>query len=294
MIRKLLQAKPLVNTGNPLTSGEEDVKAEMYYNIGVLGKTFKVIELMTHQSKWELRELAQMTSLPKGTLQRILLNLCEMGYVSQNKKGGVYSLTLKLFQLGQRIASNNSLAEKISPFSRRLMEKVNETVNLCVPLNLDMLVIDQQVSWQKLRFDSIIGSSFPIFQSASGKVYCAFLNECDLLKFLEELRLQQPNLSLEKINAFCNEFIEIRKEGVAFDFEEVFVGVRCVSAPIFDYSGNLIATISCSVPTVRLNEESSDLLIHEVSCSASQISHYLGAPSHNFIATKRTMLVKSD
>ena len=117
--------------------------ADKYYTIGVLGKSFGVIELMAHQAKWELRDLAKASGLPKGTLQRILLTLCELGFVSQDGKGGAYSLTLKFFKLGQRIASNNSLVEKARPACRQLMEKVNETVNLCVAQNFDMVVMAQ-------------------------------------------------------------------------------------------------------------------------------------------------------
>ena len=264
--------------------------ADKYYTIGVLGKSFGVIELMAHQAKWELRYLAKASGLPKGTLQRILLTLCELGFVSQDGKGGAYSLTLKFFKLGQRIASNNSLVEKARPACRQLMEKVNETVNLCVAQNFDMVVMAQQVSWQILRLDSIIGSSFPIYPSASGKVHCAFLEESELLKFLNELRETRPELTTDDINRFCTELAAIRREGVGFDCEEIFTGVRCVAAPIFDYTGNLVATIGCSVPTVRITEESSALLIREVIQTAAAISMSIGAPRREFMPTTRTML----
>ena len=81
--------------------------------------------------------------------------------------------------------------------------------------NFDMVVMAQQVSWQILRLDSIIGSSFPIYPSASGKVYCAFLEESELLKFLNELREARPELTTDDINRFCTELAAIRREGVA-------------------------------------------------------------------------------
>ena len=170
------------------------------------------------------------------------------------------------------------------------MEKVNETVNLCVAQNFNMVVMAQQVSWQILRLDSIIGSSFPIYPSASGKVYCAFLEESELLKFLNELREARPELTTDDINRFCTELAAIRREGVGFDCEEIFTGVRCVAAPIFDYTGNLVATIGCSVPTVRITEESSALLIREVIQTAAAISMSIGAPRREFMPTSRTML----
>lgn len=265
---------------------------EKYYTIGVLAKAFGVIELMAHQAKWELRDLAKASGLPKGTLQRILLSLCELGFVTQDGKGGPYSLTLKFFKLGQRIASNNSLVERARPACRQLMERVNETVNLCVALNLDMVVVAQQVSWQILRLDSIIGSSFPIYPSASGKVYCAFLEDGDLLKFFNELREVKPELTADELNRFCAELAAIRREGVGFDCEEIFTGVRCVAAPVFDYTEKLVATVGCSVPTVRITEETSALLIREVAQTAAAISLSLGAPRRDFMPTTGTMMLQ--
>lgn len=51
---------------------------------------------------------------------------------------------------------------------------------------------------------------------------------------------------------------------MAFDYEEIFAGVRCVAAPIFDYSGGLVATLGCSVLTVRITEDSSARLARDV------------------------------
>ena len=99
-----------------------------------------------------------------------------------------------------------------------------------------------------------------------------FLEESELLKFLNELRETRPELTTDDINRFCTELAAIRREGVGFDCEEIFTGVRCVAAPIFDYTGNLVATIGCSVPTVRITEESSALLIREVIQTAAAIS----------------------
>lgn len=55
-----------------------------------------------------------------------------------------------------------------------------------------------------------------------------------------------------------------KREGMAFDYEEIFAGVRCVAAPIFDYNGGLVATLGCSVLTVRITEDSSARLARDV------------------------------
>lgn len=146
-----------------------------YYTIGALGKAFAVIELMAHKAKWELGELCKMCGLPKGTLQRTLLTLDELGYVRQEFKGGAYGLTMNSFKLGRRIVSNNSFVEQARPARRNLLETLNETVNLCIASGTDMVVVDQQASRRMLRLNSIIGSSSAIRRSASGKAFTAFL-----------------------------------------------------------------------------------------------------------------------
>ena len=90
-----------------------------YYTIAALAKAFGIIETMACKGQWKLKELADMSKLPKGTLQRILLTLCELGYVQQSREGGEYSLTMKFFRLGQRISENVGLVDKVHPLCRQ-------------------------------------------------------------------------------------------------------------------------------------------------------------------------------
>lgn len=261
-----------------------------YYNIEALRKAFSIIEMMANKSHWELKDVSSSCGLPKGTSQRILLMLSELGYVRQESKGGTYSLTLKFFKYGRRIVANNSFVDQARPICHQLMETVNETVNLCMVLSSDVVVVSQQVSSHVLRLDPMIGSSFPVYTSASGKTYAAFLDEQDFTKLLQEVRNNRRDITDEDIDIWCKDIALIRSEGVGFDYEDVFAGVHCVSAPVFDYTGSIVAAISCSVPTVRITVELSERLICEVCKSASRISQLLGASMRTFSPLTRTML----
>lgn len=270
------------------TVSERTAPEKKYYTVGVLTKAFSVIEIMSRESKWELGRLAASAGMPKGTLQRILLTMVELGYVSRNRSQ--YALNLEFYRLGQRIAANNSILEHARPLCRKLMQAVNETVNLCVGLNTEMVVVDQQIPWQTLRLDSIVGSSFPIFLSASGKAYCAFLDELKLLRLLQEIRRENQEIEQKAVDRFLAELEIVRVEGLGFDREELFQGLRSISAPIFDGTGNVIATVGCSMPTVRVTPEKSELLAREVANCAAQISHSLGAAPRLFSPGAHAML----
>ncbi|MCR5170697.1 MAG: BCCT family transporter [Desulfovibrio sp.] len=190
----------------------------------------------------------------------------------------------------QRIAAHNPMLELARPSCRKLMQRLDETVNMCVPISTDMVVVAQQACKQKVRLDSVIGSAFPIFHSASGKAYCAFLDELNLLKMLHAFRQANPELTDDELSTFTRELDLVRGEGSAFDQEQVFHGVRCVASPIFGRTGQIVATVAVSVPTVRIDAEKSRACIEGVAQCAAEISRILGAPARTFAPCRRSML----
>ncbi|SIN81052.1 IclR family transcriptional regulator [Halodesulfovibrio marinisediminis] len=255
---------------------------DKYFMMRSLEKAISVIETMATNSNWKLKTLSEACSIPKGTLQRILRTLEELGYVRQLERGGAYTLTLKLHKIGKQIASQNSLGSILKPILAKLRDKVNETVNLSVLSNLNMVLVHQEISGHALQMDSVIGDSFSAYLSASGKVFLAFLPEDDLHLFMEKLRASDSSITTDRVEQTLKELETVRKTGVGFDFEEIYKGVRCVAAPVFDDSGKIIATISCSVPTVRLDRYFSQKLLYEIPMAAVEASKLFQAPDRSF------------
>lgn len=248
--------------------------------INSIAKAFEVIRIMARQPRWELGDLCRATGFPKTTVFRIVLTLEEQGIVVQERKGGAYQLTLELFKIGTAIVSHFDLVELARPACRALLQAVDETVNLTVPSGLDMLVVDKHVTTQVLRPDSVIGTSFPIYRSASGKVYLAFLAEDEREELLQRIKTGTPGVTDKDLDLFKREFDVVRTDGFGYDNEEIYLGVRCIAAPIFDHAGQIVATLSCSIPSIRMNDQSSQLFFTEVVRAAAQVSRTLRAPEH--------------
>lgn len=255
---------------------------DKYYTMRSLEKALFVIETMATKSDWKLKTLSDICSIPKGTLQRILRTLEDLGYVRQVERGGTYALTLKFHKLGKQIASQSNLVSQMQPILQRLRDKINETVNLSILSGVDMVVVHQRTSNHALQMDSIIGTSFPAYISASGIIFLAFLPEEELRNFIKELRRTDSDIDTDKINRLYKEIESAREKGLGLDFEELFQGIRCIAAPVFDDSGQIIATISCSVPTVRLDMSLAHKLLKEIPLAASEASKLFEAPDHSF------------
>ena len=255
---------------------------DKYFMMLSLEKALFVIETMAAQSNWKLKTLSETCSIPKGTVQRILRTLEELGYVRQLERGGTYALTLKFHKIGKKIASQSDMGSMLKPILTRLRDKVNETTNLSVLSRVDMVLVHQVTSDHALQMDSVIGDSFPAYLSASGKVFLAFLPEDELRHFIKELRRNDSKVTSDTINQMYKEIESVREKGIGFDFEEIYKGVRCLAAPVFDDSGKIVATISCSIPTVRLDRYFSQKLLYEIPLAAAEASKLFQAPDHSF------------
>ena len=253
-------------------------QSKKYYEIGSITKVCLLIETLSQKKSWELADLCKAVGMPKTTVHRMLLTLEDNGYVIQEKQRGEYCLSFKLFSIGSRMLRHSGLRDTARPYCRELLEAIDETVNLCVVSGMEMLVVDKQITTQMLRQDSIIGNSFPLFQSASGKIFLAFAEETETEKVLARIKEQSPSSHSEQMMRDLRlELEEVRRTGLAHDHEEVFKGVRCMAAPIFDNQNKFIAALSVSAPTVRLNDQVITNIEHHLIETSKKISWRLGA-----------------
>ena len=70
---------------------------------------------------------------------------------------------------------------------------------------------------------------------------------------------------------------KVAKQGYAIDSEEFEEGVKCVAAPVRDYTGQVIAGLSVSGPTMRMDQKKiSETVIPAVLHAGEQLSRRLG------------------
>ena len=81
-------------------------------------------------------------------------------------------------------------------------------------------------------------------------------------------------------DSLLDEIERVRKKGVAHDFEELDVGVKCVAAPVHNHTGRVVAAVSVSGPAQRFTPEALARFEKEVKTAARAISRELGFLSH--------------
>ena len=72
---------------------------------------------------------------------------------------------------------------------------------------------------------------------------------------------------------------KVREQGYAVDDQEYVIGHRCVGAPVFDYRGDAIASISASGTIKEISDEELPHIAEEVKKAAAALSSKMGYSS---------------
>jgi len=139
---------------------------------------------------------------------------------------------------------------------KKIGEDLNETVSLAIRAGNQLLYIGEKVSTHALRFNPTLGTTLPLHATASGKILLADLT-------MEELRRLYPTDQLEKVTEktistfpdLLKELEKVRVQGFGYNMGETVDGVHCVAGAVLDAEGKAAASISISIPVVRITGE---------------------------------------
>jgi IclR family KDG regulon transcriptional repressor len=217
-----------------------------------------------------ITEISRRTLLNKGTVYRILLTLEHLGYVRRDYAENKYRLGFELFRLGSLVQAGMDCRREALPVMRKLHEECGETVNLNVIHENQRVCIECIESSKEVRIFARVGMAAPLIRGASGKVLLAFIPE-DQIKVIARGLTKAEALKLFK------DLKAIRKQSYAVSKNERVPGALSISAPIFSYSGNVVAGLTVSGPVERFSERAIEKNISLVARAGREISNKMGA-----------------
>ncbi|MDI9597167.1 MAG: IclR family transcriptional regulator [Candidatus Caldatribacteriota bacterium] len=259
------------------------VKAIPNYPIKVLSKAFAVLDVLLEQkSPMSMSEISEKLNFYPSTVHRILDTLKYGGYVEQNPNNLKYQLGLKLLELGMAKINQIDLVKEARPFLKELAKKCDETVHLAILEDNNVIYLAKEESSQTIRMISYVGKRAPLHCTGLGKVLLAYLPLRERDRIINKIDLfQLTNNTITDIKRLEKELNMIEENGFALDCEENEKDVRCIAAPIKDYKGKVVAAVSISGPSYRINNENEKHLIDELISTCHKISVRLGFQSNN-------------
>ena len=264
-------------------------KAPIYFS-QVLDRAMGILECFNDENELRLSDIVARTRLHKSTAYRLLEAMRNYGLVAMNEESGKFHLGLRLFELGSLAIGRVGIERYAHPTLERLVQQTGETAHLCVLDGSDVVYVAKVESRAALRIPSAVGRRNPAYCTGVGKVLLAYLTEDQLADYLAQTPLQPLTRKTITSKATLRaELKAIALAGYAIDDQEIEEGVRCVGAPVRDYSGKVIAAISVAGPSMRITREKFPEIIRYVMTAADAISVLAGYGSRNGAGTNRSV-----
>ena len=229
--------------------------------------------LARHASPVNLKQLAGETRLHPSTAHRILSVMVDNRLVDRIEPG-TYRLGIRLLELGSLVKSRISVRQEALPHMQHLNLELGETVNLSVRHDDEVVYVERTSGDSSMmRVVQIIGARAPLHITAVGKIFLAEDGPEKCADYARRTGLPRfTDNTLTDVDSLTRELDKVRRQGYAFDNEEAEKGVSCIGAGIYNDEGRLVAGLSVSAPSDRLDRG----WAAQVRQTAESISHAIG------------------
>ena len=201
-----------------------------------------------------MAEVSREIGLHPSTTFHLVRTLTTLGYLAQDERTKEYLLGSKVFQLAAAAWTESQLVRISAPLLAESAQRTGETSHLAIFEHGEVIVVNKCEGSSPIRLSERIGHPRPAHCTAIGKVLLAHLPEAELKVFLggPELKPATPR-SITSIPILEQELTRVRAQGYAFDDEEFTQGIRCLAAPVRNFTGNVVAAIGISGPVWRVS-----------------------------------------
>ncbi|SLN36822.1 Acetate operon repressor [Roseivivax jejudonensis] len=244
-----------------------------------LDRAMEILEFLSESRGMALTAIAGQMGQSPATVYRVLVTLEGRGLVEFEPDEQLWHVGAGAFVIGARFLRRTSLVERARPVLRTLMEETGETANLGIAKEAAVLFLSQVETEASIRAFFPPGTLSPLHASGIGKAILAHMDDARRDRLLGVAGLAAfTEHTLTDLQLLRDDLQQIRARGYAVDNEEKTAGMRCIAAPVFDLSGEIVAGLSVSGPTSRIDRDQIPALSGRVIAAARALTAAIGGP----------------
>src|ERR1043165_7792668 len=229
-------------------------------------------------TEWGVREVAAQLKMAKSSTHDLMASLAKLGFLTKTD-GNRYRLGWRLVTLSETLLATTELRKEARPVMEDLATHYQETIHLAVLDDTQAVYVDKLEGRQAVRVElTSLGARLYAHCSALGKILLAYSTEQEVKRIIRTAglpRFTQNTLTDEE--ELVQALAKIRKQGFAYDMEEILPDLCCVAAPIYNHAGQAIAAISMSIPAYRFRRSQTELragVIGAAKTSSQRLGYY--------------------
>jgi DNA-binding IclR family transcriptional regulator len=242
-------------------------------------RALDIIEALARSSgKLALAELSARTGLNLSTCHHLVATVARRGYITQDPGTKRYSLSSKIFELSDARAGQIDLVDLALPALTHLNRSTGEAIHLAVIEGTELVTVAKLASLHAVKVDAASGNSNAAHATATGKAILAWLPETELDAILAAKGMERfTERTIATRDALVEELRLVRRYGYSEEREEFHPGVHCIGAAIRGHKGIVAGSISVSLPTMRVSDETLAKSRADVMSAALAVTKELGS-----------------
>ncbi len=233
----------------------EGAKAMTQEYLSTFARGLEVIRVFTrHKPRMTLSEVAAETGMTRATARRFLHTLVKEGYVGV--EGRYFSLLPKVFDLGFSVFASMDIWDVVQPVLDDLAEELQESAMAAILDNDSVIYLARAFPNRQVTVGIRVGHRMPAHIGSTGRVLLAALSDKELHAYLDRANLAKltPSSITSKVR-LRDEIDLVRRQGFAVVEDEMEIGLRSISVPVYDLQNNVTAALNVGVPSGRVSAE---------------------------------------
>ena len=205
-----------------------------------LSKAIDILDiLMTSDSGRRLGEISAMTGYPKSTAHALLSTMRDRGLVAQLDDGR-YSLGIRLFEYGSAVSRGFDIGALARPYLEKLASLTGANAVISMYDGRGVVSFDYVRNSTGVQVMPEIGVRLPLHATSEGKLALALMPEKRASGLIEKRGMQPytPHTLIDAVS-LMRQLAVIRERGYSVSDGEYKIGLRSVSAPVYDSTGSM-------------------------------------------------------
>lgn len=239
-------------------------------------RAISVLEILAHAGEAGVTEIAAELGVHKSTAFRLVSSLEQRGLVEQHVDRGKYRLGVGILRLAGATTARLDLVQESRALCRALAVETGETVNLTVLSDGAALYVDQVAGSSALQPHNWVGQRIPLHATSNGKVLLSAMTDAEAARIVGRNLRTYTDRTVPTTSALIRQLAAVRESGYAVAVDELEVGLTAVAAPVRNAAGDVVASVSVSGPTFRLQGAPLERATAATVDTADEVSRRLG------------------
>jgi DNA-binding IclR family transcriptional regulator len=221
-------------------------------------------------------EIADLMGIPKSSLSQLLKNLVGRGWLGYSPDTRKYLLGPAFVDLARGAAHAQDVVALSGPVLTELAAATNETAALNVLRGDKAETVATALGSETLLAVMRLGQRAPLYTTSYGKVLLAYLPEDMQEDYLRRVKLVPVTAkSIVSRKLLRSQLQEVRRDGVAYSFEEQVPGIIGTARPIFASNGNVVGAISIASAAIRYDKRRGAQISQAIAQAVTKLSQQL-------------------